>query len=624
MSAGSYSYTVTDANGCTATTSGSVTQPSAISVTATPTNISCNSSNGGNHSNGSIATSVSGGTGSYSYAWTGGANGANPTGLAAGTYSVTVTDANGCSKTAAATVSQPTALAATLTPTNVSCGGSSNGSVAASVSGGTSSYTYLWSNSQTGATCTGLAAATYSVTVTDANSCTTGGSATVSTSTSTSTTCNISGSASVLGNVANTYSATSGMASYSWSVGSGASISGSSTGSSVAVNGSCSATSYTLTVTAVNSTGCTSTATKVVTVNPSATINVYSSLYTVGTGSHPSIAKTALASSIKVFTRGTSRQRNGSQSNYATIWNGTSGLVTEASVSDPVTVNMGGGPCYRYAITVPAEGHYIVIGQSVVSSTRCGGSTCTIYTGKKLGNNLECEGGQNGRDDDGDGDLDACATTKVRFHSVIKDQSGRCREGDVHQEHGSLMLVVSPWELDFEDSVSYLPLVYESVEGDWDVTVSTEPPYGFYTEPSGELSTSVTDSVMNAVQFNVIDTGSEWTFTTVKHSIAHKGEDRVTYSKPAMVNERTNKPVEINLTPNPASDIIRIAMPKFEGRATIYIYDVMGQVVASKPIELISGATTSMDVSSLAPGIYMVSAENTQGKASGRLIINTK
>ncbi|MCD6013883.1 MAG: hypothetical protein K0Q79_3745 [Flavipsychrobacter sp.] len=182
LSAGSYSYTVTDANGCTATTSGSITHPSAaLIVSATAANVSCNSANGGNHSNGSIATSVSGGTASYSYSWSGGAS---PSGLSIGTYSVTVTDAQGCTAATAATVSQPSAMSASLTASNVSCHTSngsshSNGSISSSVSGGTSSYTYAWSNSQTGATNTGLSIGTYSVTVTDANSCTTTGSATV-------------------------------------------------------------------------------------------------------------------------------------------------------------------------------------------------------------------------------------------------------------------------------------------------------------------------------------------------------------------------------------------------------------------------------------------------------------
>lgn len=713
ITAGVYSVTVTDGNGCTKVASATVGAPSAINVGTSVTNISCNNSTSGNHSNGSITASVSGGTGSYSYAWSNSSTSANPSGLTTGTYTVTVTDANSCTRSASATVGQPSALTVSLTPANVSCGGTSNGSVTASVSGGTSSYSYAWSNSATGATNTGLTAATYSVTVTDANSCTVSGSATVGTSTSTTTT--ISGSTSVLGNVAYTYSGPSGMSTYSWTIsggdhvcdskchhasghscGSGCDhysrscssschhhsshsctnshigdhhcnkychhhsshscnsdcdhnghscssnchhhsshrcghdhcgstlISGSSTGSSVSVVSPCCATSYLLTLTATNSTGCTSTATITVNVTPSATITVYSSLYTVGSGWHPSTTKSTLAANLKVFTRSTSRRRSGNQSDYATMWNSTSGQVTNVSISSPASVNIGGGPAYRYVITVPAGGHYIVVGQSTVSSTKCGGTTCTIYTGKKLGGNDDCDGDEHGRDDDDDDELDACTDTKVRFHSIIKDQTGRCREADTHEEHGSLMLVVSPMELAFDDSVSYLPVVYESVEGNWDVSVSAEPPYGFYTEPSGELSASVTDSLIDAVQFDVVDTGSEWTFTTLTHSIAHKGENRVAHSKPVMVNERTNKPVEINVSPNPATSLVKVTMPKFEGRATLYVYNLLGQVVTQKPIEVISGMSVSMDVSMLTPGIYMLSAENTQGKASSRLIISEK
>jgi hypothetical protein len=158
-----------------------------ISASATATNVSCNSANGGNHSNGSITTSVSGAT-SYSYVWSGGASGANPTGLSAGTYNVTVTGSNGCVATASATVSEPTAISYTsVTSTGISCnnsnGGTHNDGTATvnGATGGTGTLTYAWSNGATTNPATGLTGpATYSVTVSDANSCTATGSATVS------------------------------------------------------------------------------------------------------------------------------------------------------------------------------------------------------------------------------------------------------------------------------------------------------------------------------------------------------------------------------------------------------------------------------------------------------------
>ena len=98
--AGNYSVVVTNAAGISVTKTISIAQPSAITTTTAVTNIACN---GG--SNGSATVTASGGTGAYTYAWapSGGA-GATASGLAAGNYTCTVTDANSCSKTSAATI----------------------------------------------------------------------------------------------------------------------------------------------------------------------------------------------------------------------------------------------------------------------------------------------------------------------------------------------------------------------------------------------------------------------------------------------------------------------------------------------------------------------------------------
>ena len=169
LAAGTYSVIITDANGCTGTASATVTQPTALNVTSSQTNVSCN---GG--SNGTATVNVTGGTPSYTYSWSpSGGTFASTTGRSAGTYTVTITDANACQTTRSFTITQPTALAATAAAqTNVSCNGGSNGSATVSIGGGTPGYTYSWSPSGgTGATATGLAAGTYTATITDANTC---------------------------------------------------------------------------------------------------------------------------------------------------------------------------------------------------------------------------------------------------------------------------------------------------------------------------------------------------------------------------------------------------------------------------------------------------------------------
>ncbi len=180
LTAGSYTVTVTDANGCVATASITITQPPVLTAsTAPPTNVLCN---GGN--NGSDLGSGAGGTGPYSYSWNTFPvqTNATATGLSAGTYTVTVTDANGCTATANVTVTQPTALvASTGVPVNVLCNGGNNGSDVASGTGGTGAYSYSWNTFpiQTNANATGLTAGTYTVTVTDANGCTSTASVTI-------------------------------------------------------------------------------------------------------------------------------------------------------------------------------------------------------------------------------------------------------------------------------------------------------------------------------------------------------------------------------------------------------------------------------------------------------------
>src|SRR5204863_74843 len=102
----------------------------------------------------------SGGTGTYTYTWLpSGGNGATACNLTAGTYTVIINDANGCSVSGTAVITQPPILTASITTiTNASCGSCNDGSIAVTANGGTGSYTYSWSTipPQYTATATGL------------------------------------------------------------------------------------------------------------------------------------------------------------------------------------------------------------------------------------------------------------------------------------------------------------------------------------------------------------------------------------------------------------------------------------------------------------------------------------
>jgi hypothetical protein len=168
LSAGTYICTTTDAMGCSDTVQVIISNLNGPSIgTITATNVDCN---GG--SSGSASTSVTGGTPPYTYTWSNGSTTATASGLPAGTYTVTVSDSAGCTINGSVTITQPTALTATSSATDESCTGCADGTATVIPAGGTSPYTYLWSNGSTTASITGLSTGTYTVTVTDANGCT--------------------------------------------------------------------------------------------------------------------------------------------------------------------------------------------------------------------------------------------------------------------------------------------------------------------------------------------------------------------------------------------------------------------------------------------------------------------
>ncbi|MBI3519421.1 MAG: SprB repeat-containing protein, partial [Bacteroidetes bacterium] len=154
-----YSATVTDANNCKSIKAATVTQPPALVTATAVTNVACN---GG--SNGVAAISASGGAGGYTYLWSNGGSTSTITGLLAGVYTATVTDANSCTSIKSAQITQPTALATSTSVTNVSCNGGSNGVASVTASGGAGGYTYSWAPSGgTAATATGLSQGNYTV-----------------------------------------------------------------------------------------------------------------------------------------------------------------------------------------------------------------------------------------------------------------------------------------------------------------------------------------------------------------------------------------------------------------------------------------------------------------------------
>lgn len=165
---GTYNLVVTNAeNGCTSAASTSVaqSQPVTSSISA-QNNVLCNGA-----ANGSATVTAGGGNSTYTYAWSNGTTAASANNLAAGTYLVTVSDGENCTSSSSVVISQPEVLVAHATATAQTANGVNDGTATAVPTGGTSTYTYAWSNGGTTATITGLAPGIYTVAVTDANAC---------------------------------------------------------------------------------------------------------------------------------------------------------------------------------------------------------------------------------------------------------------------------------------------------------------------------------------------------------------------------------------------------------------------------------------------------------------------
>jgi gliding motility-associated-like protein len=218
LPAGTYDYTITDAIGCMSIGNLILTEPPLLVPTIfDSTMVTCF---GG--TTGSATVSVAGGTPSYTYVWSpSGGTGTTAGSLAAGTYTVSVTDSHGCVKTDVVTILQPTDVSVVLNAVNEHCSYSCDGQIDAVVTGGNPPYTYLWntSPSQSTQTATNLCDGNYAVTVTDANGC----PKTLSSTVGTNTTLNASISADAIWGIApfTVNLTSSGASSYLWNFGDG-------------------------------------------------------------------------------------------------------------------------------------------------------------------------------------------------------------------------------------------------------------------------------------------------------------------------------------------------------------------------------------------------------------------
>ena len=167
LTAGTYTVTVTDGNGCSATLSRTITDPGSITLNVASTNsTNCSAPNG------AIDLTVTGGTAPFTFNWSNGESTEDISGLAGGTYTVTVTDNNGCKAMISSSITDPNPISLTAVGTNSTDCANPNGTIDLTVSGGAGPYTYAWSNGGNIEDISNLPSGNYNVTVTDVNGCT--------------------------------------------------------------------------------------------------------------------------------------------------------------------------------------------------------------------------------------------------------------------------------------------------------------------------------------------------------------------------------------------------------------------------------------------------------------------
>ncbi len=244
-SGGNYSDTITDASGCKAVSTFTITAPtSGLSVLIDSTQtVKCNG-----QSNGSVFISTNGGTAPFHYHWSNGSASATLTNVPIGSYTVIVTDTNGCTASASDSVSQPGILTITIDSViNAKCHNASDGSIYVHVTGGTLIYNYAWTGGANTYDLFLKPAGTYTLTITDANNCSTSATDSISAPSALSISSTITNQiGGTLGSISAAGSGGVGPYKFRWS-----------NGDSTATVSNLSAGIYTVTMTDLN--GCTST-----------------------------------------------------------------------------------------------------------------------------------------------------------------------------------------------------------------------------------------------------------------------------------------------------------------------------------------------------------------------------
>lgn len=637
LAAGTYTVTVHDGAGCSATASRTISQPTDLSVTLTPNDAGCGASNG------SVTAVASGGTANYSYSWNTGGQAATLNNVGAGTYTVTVTDNHSCTTTGSAIVNASGNLTLATSATDVSCFGGTNGTASINVTGGTNPINYHWSTGSSATTITNLAPGTYTVTITDAAGC----SAIIS---------KVVGQPAVLGTTVSTTSTTCGTATgtatatvtggtsaytYAWSVsGAGATISNLAAGT------------YRVTVTDNN--GCTTSASATIAsvanlASNTSTVNVTcnggsngTASVSVTSGNGPftyvwsSGATTPTATNLAAGTyRVTITDVNNCQKIDSVVVSQPNAMSLTVVPTQPLCHNVnsgsaivsvsGGSPNYTYtwstgtggsAVNNLYAGNYTVV---VVDGHGCSASSSFVITDPAAivitpaVTNIKCNGDQGGS-------IQANVTggtlplvynwNNGQTTSQISNLNAGTYTVTVTDNHNctatSTTTITQPSTL--QVYLSSTPDLNNSNNGTATVDSVTGgvTPYQTYHWSSGQSTTAINNLAAGTYTITVTDrNGCNQTASVVVNA----------------VTGISNVSDEIGFTihPNPATSDVIVTIDNLRDKDTqLNLHDVLGQRIIS--IQVTSTVTT-LNLKGVATGIYFVEIEQGSKKAVKKLLV---
>jgi hypothetical protein len=248
---------------------------------------------------------------------------------------------------------------------------------------------------------------------------------------------------------------------------------------------------------------------------PPATLNVFTSLHTVGNGGS---TKTGLDVKLKIFDLATLSSPINPK-DYGTIWNSGPGILPRIPILAGV-VKIGGGNANWYPTTYPGPTYWVAIGET---DSDYNGSP--VYVGKIIDQ------------------LVPGGITDINLQ-VILNSKGKITPATTAEIPGSMLLISQPEYLEFTGSEELFPIIYESIEGDWSSIVQADMPAGYVSTP-GAQQASVSTSQIQALEFSVKETDNQAfdnfslkvdeKSARVAHHLLHKGKMiTVTFDTPLM------------------------------------------------------------------------------------------